>query len=143
MLDGLAISDRRTVMRVFLSAAAVLIAVLGCAWLFFPEAMLGRWGVHTDPVGLFMGRRYGTMLLGYAVILGLSRAAGPSAARTAILVGGAIVTGSITLVSLGGILSETIGPGAWITVVVEALLAGGFLYFLVVARAARQGDARS
>ncbi len=130
-------------MKVFLSVAAVLIAVLGCAWLFFPEAMLGRWGVQTDPVGLFMGRRYGTMLVGYAVILGLSRAAGPSAARTAVLVGGAIVTGCITLVSVGGILSGTIGAGAWITVVVEALLAGGFLYFSVVGRAARQSEAKS
>ena len=130
-------------MKVFLSVAAVLIAVLGCAWLFFPEAMLGRWGVETDSVGLFVGRRYGTMLLGYAVILGLSRAAGPSVARTAILVGGAFVTGFITLVSVGGIFSGTIGSGAWITVVVEALLAGGFLYFLVVGRAVPQSEARS
>jgi len=130
-------------MKVFLSVAAVLIAVLGCAWLFFPEAMLGRWGVQTDSVGLFVGRRYGTMLLGYAVILGLSRAAGPSVARTAILVGGAFVTGFITLVSVGGIFSGTIGSGAWITVVVEALLAGGFLYFLVVGRAVPQSEARS
>jgi hypothetical protein len=83
------------------------------------------------------------MLLGYAVILGLSRAAGPSVARTGILVGGAFVTGFITLVSVGGILSGTVGSGAWITVVVEALLAGAFLYFLVVGRTVPQRDARS
>jgi len=52
-------------MKTFLSVAAALIVVLGGAWLFFPEAMLGRWGVQTDAVGLFMGRRYGTMLLGF------------------------------------------------------------------------------
>lgn len=126
-------------MKVFFSVAAVLIALLGCAWLFLPGAMLGRWGVHTDPVGLFLGRRYGTMLLGYAVVLGLSRAAGPSAARTAILGGGAFVTAFITLVSVGGILSGTVGSGAWISAVVEALLAVGFLYFLVVGRAVPQG----
>jgi hypothetical protein len=125
--------------KVFFSVAAVLIALLGCAWLFLPGAMLGRWGVHTDPVGLFLGRRYGTMLLGYAVVLGLSRAAGPSAARTAILGGGAFVTAFITLVSVGGILSGTVGSGAWISAVVEALLAVGFLYFLVVGRAVPQG----
>ena len=130
-------------MKVFFSVAAVLIAVLGCAWLFFPEAILGRWGVQTDAVGLFMGRRYGTMVLGYAVILGLSRAAGPSVARTAILVGGAFVTGLISLVSVGGILSGIVGSGAWIIAVVEALLAGGFLYFLVVGRTAPQSEARS
>lgn len=130
-------------MKMFLSVAAVLIAVLGCAWLLAPEAMLGRWGVQTDQVGLFMGRRYGTMLLGYAVILGLIRAAGPSVARTAALAGGAFVTGSITLVSIGGILTGTVESGAWITVVVEALLAAGFVYYLIVGGAAPQSDAGS
>jgi hypothetical protein len=125
-------------MKVFLSVAAVLIALLGGAWLLFPEAMLGRWSVQTDAVGLFMGRRYGTMLLGYAVILGLGRSSGPSPARTAILAGGAFVTGLVTLVSVGGVLTGTVGPGAWITVAVEALLAGGFLYFLLVGRVAPQ-----
>ncbi len=130
-------------MKVFLSVAAVLIALLGAAWLLIPEAMLGRWGVHTDQVGLFMGRRYGTVLLGYAVMLALGRASGPSIARTAILGGGAFVTGLVTLVSLWGVVTSTVGPGAWITVVVEALLAGGFLYFLVVGRALPQRDSRT
>ena len=127
-------------MKVFLSVAAVLIALLGAAWLLIPEAMLGRWGVQTDPVGVFMGRRYGTVLLGYAVILGLGRASGPSIARTAILAGGAFVAGLVTLVSLWGVLTSTVGPGAWVTVVIEALLAGGFLYFLVVGRALPRRD---
>jgi hypothetical protein len=127
-------------MKVFFTIAAALIALLGCAWLFFPEAMLGRWSVHTDAVGLFMGRRYGTMLLGYAVVLGLSRAAAPSSTRTAIVAGGAFVTGLVTLVSAWGVLTGLVGPGAWITVVVEALLAAGFLYFLVVERALSQRE---
>ena len=129
-------------MKAFLSVASLLIAALGCAWLFLPEAMLGRWGVSTDPVGVFMGRRYGTMLLGYAVILWLTRAAGPSAARTAILAGGAFATSCITLVSIGGILGGTVGSGAWISAAVEALLACGFLYFLAVGRAVPQSGAR-
>ncbi|MCU0294005.1 MAG: hypothetical protein MUF10_18815 [Thermoanaerobaculaceae bacterium] len=125
-------------MKAFLSVAAVLIVLLGGAWLVFPEAMLGRWGVQTDAVGLFMGRRYGTMLLGFAVILGLGRSSGPSSARTAILGGGALASGLVTLVGVGGILTGTVGPGAWITVAVEALLTGGFLCFLLVGRAAPQ-----
>jgi len=124
-------------MKVFLSVAAVLIALLGGAWLFVPEAMLGRWGVQTDAVGVFVGRRYGTMLLGYAMILGLARSSGPSPARTAILAGGAFVTGLVTLVSVGGILTSTVGSGAWISVAVEGLLAAGFASFLTVGRVAR------
>lgn len=111
--------------------------------MFFPEVMLGRWGVQTDTVGLFVSRRYGAMLLGYAAILGLGRSAGPSTARTAILAGGAFVTGLVALVSVSGILAGTIGRGAWITVAVEALLSGGFLHFLLVGRAARQSEAGS
>lgn len=130
-------------MKVFLSVAAVLIAFLGLAWLVVPETMLGRWGVHTDAVGLFAGRRYGAVLLGYAVMLGLGRSAGPSPARTAILGGGAFATGLITVVSLGGVFAGTLGPGAWATVAIEALLAGGFLYFLVAGRTTKQGPARS
>ena len=130
-------------MKTFLSVSSLLVAVLGSAWLSVPAAMLGRWGAQTDAIGPFMGRRYGTMLLGYAVILWLSRAAGPSPARTAVLVGGACATGLITLASLGGIFSGIVGPGAWVTVVVEALLASGFLYFLVVERAAAHSEAQS
>ncbi|MHB8077882.1 MAG: hypothetical protein ACYDIE_01330 [Candidatus Krumholzibacteriia bacterium] len=130
-------------MKVFLSVAAVLVAVLGSAWLLFPVAMLSRWSVQTDPVGLFVGRRYGAMLLGYAVILGLSRSSGPSPARTAILAGGAFVAGLLTIIGVGGVLNGTLGPGAWITVAVEALLTAGFVWFLVAGRAAPQSEARS
>jgi hypothetical protein len=66
--------------------------------MLLPQAMLGRWGVQTGSVGLFMSRRYGAMLLGYAAVLGLGRSAGPSAARTAILAGGAFVTGLVARV---------------------------------------------
>jgi hypothetical protein len=143
MVERFAVNDRRNKMKVFISVAAVLIALLGGAWLLVPEAMLGRWNVQTDPVGLFMGRRYGTMLLGYAVILGLGRSSGPSLARTAILAGGAFVTGLVTLVSIGGIITDTVGPGAWVTVAIEALLSGGFLYFSLVGRVVPQSEAGS
>jgi uncharacterized membrane protein len=49
--------------------------------------------------------------------------------RAAILGGGAFVTALVALVSLAGVLAGTIGPGAWAAVVIEALLAGGFLYY--------------
>jgi hypothetical protein len=127
-------------MKVFLSDAAVLIALLGSAWLMAPDVMVGRWGARMDLVGLFMGRCYGVMLPGYGVILGLGRGAAPSTARTAILAGGAFATGLITLISLGSMLARTVSAGEWITVAVEALLAVGFLSFLVAERAASRGQ---
>lgn len=80
--------------------------------------------------GTFVGRRYGAAFLGYAAMLWLSRASGPSSARTAILGGGALVAAMVTVLSLAGVITSTIGPGGWITVVIEALLTAGFLYCL-------------
>ena len=78
-------------MKVFLSIVSVLMLLLGSGWLFFPEIMLRSWSVQTDATGVYVGRRYGGLLFGYAAILWLCRAAGPSAARGAILGGGALV----------------------------------------------------
>jgi hypothetical protein len=75
--------------------------------------------------------------------VGLGRSSGPSVARTAILVGGAFVTGLVTLMSIGGIITDTVGPGAWVTVAIEALLTGGFFYFSLVGRVSSQGEAKS
>lgn len=125
-------------MKVFLVVVAVLMVLLGAGWLFFPEAMLASWGVKSDAAGVYIGRRYGSLLFGYAAILWLGRAAGPSAARMAILGGGALVTALVAVVSLAGVLTGTIGPGAWAAVVIEALLAGGFLYYFLAERGQAQ-----
>jgi hypothetical protein len=121
-------------MKAFLAAVAVLMVLLGTGWLFFPEAMLRQWGVRSDATGLYVGRRYGAILFGYAAILWLGRGAGPSPARAAILGGGALVSALIALVSLAGVVTATIGPGAWGAVVVEGLLAGGFTYYFLAER---------
>lgn len=118
-------------MKTFVSIAAVLMALLGFGWLFFPEAMLGSWAVKSDAVGVYMGRRYGGLCFGYTAILWLCRGAGPSAGRTAVLGGGAIAATLMSVLSLWGVVSGTVGPGAWAAVVIEALLAGGFWYYFL------------
>jgi hypothetical protein len=129
-------------MKVFISIVSVLMVLLGSGWLF-PEAMLGSWSVQTDATGAYMGRRYGALLLGYAAILWLCRAAGPSAARGAILGGGALVTGLVTLLSLWGVVTSTIGPEAWAAVTIEAVVTGGFLYYFLAERPQAEGKASS
>ena len=84
-------------MKTFLSVVSVLMVLLGTAWTCFPEAALHSWAVDTNAAGIYVGRRYGA-LFGYAAILWLARGAGPSEARTAIL---------------GGVVTGTVGPGAW------------------------------
>jgi hypothetical protein len=88
-----------------------------------------------------VGRRYGGLLFGYAAILWLARAAGASSARAAILGGGALVTALVTFLSLVGVLTGTIGAGAWGAVVIEAILTGGFLYYFVAERRQARDEA--
>ncbi|MEJ2083645.1 MAG: hypothetical protein P8Y94_16125 [Acidobacteriota bacterium] len=73
--------------------------------------------------------------------LARSRNAATSTARTAILSGGAVVTTVLTVVSLLGAISGVVSPAIWSTVVVEAVLATAFGYFLLTSRKPRsEGD---
>ena len=81
-----------------------------------------------------MARRYGGLFFGYAVILWLARGAHASPARMAILAGGAVVSGLMTIVSLVGVLSGVVGPVLWSAVALEALLTVGFSYYYVSGR---------
>lgn len=121
-------------MKLLFSAAAFLVTLLGIGWLGFPETMLGLWAVKGDPIAIYVARRYGGLLFGYAVILWLGREAPPSAAKSAILAGGLVVTTLMTGLSLLGVLSGTVGPGAWGAVVIEGVLAAGFAYYYATAR---------
>jgi len=120
-------------MKTFFTVAALVTFVLGIAWLLFPEAMLASWGARPEGIAAYVGRRYGALMLGYTAILWHSRAASASAARSAILAGGAIVTTMMAILSFVGAVTAVIGPAAWTAVVIEALLAAGFLYFFVTA----------
>jgi hypothetical protein len=122
-------------MRTVLSAAAVVTGVLGVLWIIFPEFMLTGWGApHADAITVYMSRRYGGLFFGYAVIMWLGRASPPSAPRSAILAGGAVVTVVLTIVSVVGAITEVVGPAVWGAAVAEALLAAGFVYYYATAR---------
>jgi carboxyl-terminal processing protease len=121
-------------MRTFFSVASMLLVLLGIGWLLFPETMLDRWAVGTDAVGIFVARRYGALLLGFAAMLWYGRSSGPSPARTAILGGAAFAAAAVAAVSFSGVITRTVGPGAWLTAVIEAVLAAGFLFFLLTSR---------
>lgn len=116
-------------MRALFVATAALLALLGVSWLLAPETMLSLWGAQGDPITTYMARRYAVLFFGYAVILWLSRTAPASPARDAILAGTTVVAGVMAIVSLFGVLTGTVGPAAWIAVVIEVALATSFGYF--------------
>ena len=121
-------------MKYLFGIAAAMTALLSIVWLAIPARMLEQWGMRADPAAIYMSRRYGAGFVGYALILWLARAAGPSPARTAILAGGAAVTGVFAIVSLAGVLTGVAGPFAWSAFVIEAALAAGFGYYLATGR---------
>jgi hypothetical protein len=108
--------------------------LLGIAWIAFPEASLRSWGVRVDPGAVYLGRRYGTLFLGYAMILWLARGLDSTAARRVILLGNAVVNAAMTLASVAGAVSAVVTPAAWGAACVEGLLAAAFAYFYVKAR---------
>ncbi len=127
-------------MKIFFSVAALLTFVLGVAWLFYPTSMLSSWGASPDGIGVYMARRYGALMFGYTAILWHSRAASASPARSAILAGGAIVTTMMAILTLMGLLTRAIGPAAWSTFVIEAVLAVAFIYYFVTAGGSASAD---
>ncbi len=120
-------------MKTLFLVAALLTLLLGVAWTLFPGAMFASWGVEANGLAVYMGRRYGGLFFGYAVILWLSRTSEFSVARTAILAGSAIVTVVMALVILVGVATGVVGPAVWGVVGIEVLLAGGFVYFYLTA----------
>jgi hypothetical protein len=113
---------------------AIVTAVLGVSWLFFPATMLSLWKASGSEITLYMSRRYAGLFFGYSVMLWLGRTAPPSPARDAIVAGGLAVTAVMAIVSLVGVVRRTVGPATWGTVVIEAVLAGGFGYLLLSGR---------
>lgn len=124
--------------RLFIIAAALNL-VLGSMWLLFPELMLRRWDVAADQGAMYMGRRYGMLFLGLAILLWVARAAGPSPARTGILAGGMFMTLGLAIMGIIGAVTGTVGPMIWISIGLEVLLCAAFLYYLVADRRAAAG----
>jgi hypothetical protein len=121
-------------MKILCTVASVVMLLLGLSWLLFPQSTLASWGLGSEAGMVFIARRYGAMGLGYAVILWLARNAERSPARSAILLGNAVANTAIALVSLTGVMTQTVGPAAWSAVVVEGLLALAFAFYWIIAR---------
>lgn len=116
-------------MTILFIVAAGLTLALGLVWLFAPLSTLMAWGARPDEAAVYMARRYGGLFLGYAVILWLGRHAEASPARDAILIGGAVVSTLMMVVSLFGIFTGAVGRIVWTAVVVEGALAAAFGYY--------------
>jgi hypothetical protein len=97
---------------------------LGVRFVFASSAMLALFGLDDPTPARVMSRRIGAIFLGLAVMLFLVRMV---SAETAIAVGVASVTGLLALLGLYDLRLGNVSRGVRIAVVVELLLAAGFL----------------
>jgi hypothetical protein len=122
-------------LKVIFAIAGIVTGVLGVLWLVFPQTMLaGLAHPQPDAITVYMARRYGALFVGYAAILWLGRTSPPSPARTAILVGGIAVAAVIGVVSVLGAVTGVVGPAIWGALLIEAVLACGFVSCFVAAQ---------
>ena len=101
--------------------------LLGLRFIFASEDVLKEWGVEATNGSLVVARRLGAIYLGLALMFFLGRSTGPSDLRGAVC----LVTGGVIalLAGLGffEFRARRLSVGVFRSVVVEALLAAGFV----------------
>lgn len=115
-----------------MAIAAVIALVFGLGFLLFPAQSMSSYGVTLGEAGQWVGRYFGTALIGISILNWLARNAEQGAALRA------IVLGNFVLVALGlvvAILDRIYAPGnalIWFNIAVYLFLAVGFGYYQFV-----------
>lgn len=115
-----------------------------CAFLFAsvlladPTVLLAAYGLTTDAVGVSTGRQLGATFLAFGVIAWLARCAEPGPALRAIVTGFAVALPVGFACALYAQISISPGPAHWTVVGSWAVLAAGYVGFLVSGTASRR-----
>lgn len=115
---------------------AIVALALGLGYLFVGAIVVGRWQIQPTESVLLLSRRIGVIYLGLSVMLFLARSAPVSVTRTAISAGAAVL---LSLLALLGVYELTVGhagPGILVSIVIESLLALGYIRVLFTERRA-------
>ncbi len=118
--------SRNTIMIV----ASVIALVFGAAFLVAPGWLMSLYGVTLEAGGEWVGRYFGSALLGIAVLTWLARNATEGEAASAVVAGDLVLSLSGVVVAILDVIS---GPGnalLWLNVVIYLLLSLGFGYIL-------------
>ena len=116
--------------RLASSLVALVCLILFFALLIAPQLYTPTYGVAADAGAQFMTRRASPMFLGFAVIFWLSRGSDPSAARDAIIYGGAA---AFVGVALTGVFAWTSGVASF-AILIAAILECALAAVLLVSK---------
>jgi hypothetical protein len=114
----------------FVLIGSIIAAIFGIGFLISPNGALTAYGVKMDPVGVFIGRYFGSALIGVAITWFLaSRTSTSEGLLRAGLFGGFAlgITGLVVAVWDG--IAGTANSFVWINTVIYAFLTVGFAYF--------------
>ncbi len=113
-------------MKTLFTFHAFVTWLFGLALLLVPVTFLAAYGITADPGGAAMARLLGGAFIGLGVMGWLARAAAPSEALRAFILGIAVVATLGTLVSLHSVLSGASNGLGWLTVALYGIFAVGF-----------------
>lgn len=119
---------------------AVVALVLGVGYLFAGALVVGRWQIEATDGVLLLGRRLGALYLGLSVIYFLARSAPVSVARTALSVGTAVALSVLVVLGVYELTAGHVGSGILVSVVIEFLLALGYMRILFTERRTTVGS---
>ena len=106
---------------------SIIAFVLGIGYLFFGSFIIGRWQIKPTNSVLLLGRRMGSLYLGLSIIFFLLRSLAMSIARTALIIGAAVTLSLLALLGLYEYSVGSVGSGILVSVVIEAILAIGYI----------------
>lgn len=106
---------------------AIIAFLLGIGYLFFGSLVIGRWQIDPTNSVLLLGRRMGSLYLGLSIIFFLSRSLTLSTTRTALSIGAAVTLSLLALLGIYEYSLNRVGSGILISVVIESLLAIGYI----------------
>jgi len=110
---------------------AIITLLLGVGYLFFGSLVIGRWQLQPTESVLLLGRRLGAFYLGLSVILFLARSAPVSVIRTALSAGAVVILLLLVVLGIYEFLAGHAGSGILASVVIESLLAIGYIIVLL------------
>ena len=109
---------------------ALVAFALGVGYLLAGAFVVGRWQVQPTDGVLLLGRRMGSLYLGLSVMYFLARSAPLSVARTALSAGTTVALSLLALLGAYEFTAGHAGPGILVSVLIESLLALGFVRIL-------------
>jgi hypothetical protein len=115
-------------LKLMFTLSAILFLIWGVV-LFFGDVILGLvgGGLVATNIEVYLARAISSVILGMAVLAWMARDAGPGPARKAIVASFIVSNALAVLVNLIGLIGGTVPQAAWSGVVLNGLLAIGFV----------------